>query len=308
MQPRQCAGCGAPLPSTDVDGVIACRFCGLAHDAQPHLQVARVVIRGASDATRSAAKVASVVAALAAVVIGVVGLAIGVAVWRASRRPALVTVPTTATPATGTGVIRIADLPALAPGRHALEAAPLPAGYGAVDAVAALPWALTIAQGWAPDAAISRIDVERLRPDGTVNAVDDADALVRYRFVSPARASDLRERARTSARAEAVTELHLTLAQGAPMVQGIRRSASSGGDAIRPPHPDVLTVPALITRLPAESYRHPFLKGYLLHLSGEGWVWYFGTLAGESLPRVRAVDGATWPYRDGRARAPRNRG
>ncbi len=300
MQPRQCAGCGAPLPSTDVDGVIACRFCGLAHDAQPHLQAARVVFRGASDVTRSAARVATIIATLIAVVVGIVGLAIGVAVWRASRRPAVVTVPGLAIPGTARSAFRIADLPTVPAGRHALEAAPPPAGYGAVDAVAALPWALTVAQGWAPDAAIARIDVERLRPDGTVNAADDAEALVRYRFVSPERVRDLRERARTAARAEAVTELHVTLAQGAPTVQGIQRSASSGGDTTRPPHPDVLPLPALVARLPAGEYRQPFLKGYLIHLAREGWVWYFGTLAGESLPRVRAVDGATWPYRAGR--------
>jgi hypothetical protein len=41
----------------------------------------------------------------------------------------------------------------------------------------------------------------------------------------------------------------------------------------------------------------PFLKGYLIHLDDEGWVWYLSKLGGESLPRVRAGDGRVWPYR-----------
>jgi hypothetical protein len=57
----------------------------------------------------------------------------------------------------------------------------------------------------------------------------------------------------------------------------------------------------LTTLVPAlqrvERYRAPFLKGYLIHLDDEGWVWYFSPLSGESLPRVRASDGKPWPYR-----------
>jgi hypothetical protein len=44
----------------------------------------------------------------------------------------------------------------------------------------------------------------------------------------------------------------------------------------------------------------PFLSGYLIYLDDEGWVWYFSTLAGESKPRVRARDGAVWPYQRAR--------
>jgi len=40
----------------------------------------------------------------------------------------------------------------------------------------------------------------------------------------------------------------------------------------------------------------PFLNGYLIHVRDEGLVWYFSSLANESKPRVRARDGAVWPY------------
>ena len=40
----------------------------------------------------------------------------------------------------------------------------------------------------------------------------------------------------------------------------------------------------------------PFLSGYPIHIADKGWVWYFSTLAGGGKPRVRAGDGAVWPY------------
>ena len=78
-----------------------------------------------------------------------------------------------------------ADLKQLPGGYHALSASPPAGGYGAVDPVAALSWALSIAQAWESDARLERIDVSRLRPDGTVNVQDDGDALLTFRFRSP---------------------------------------------------------------------------------------------------------------------------
>src|SRR5690606_3970027 len=90
---------------------------------------------------------------------------------------------------------QLKDLPA---GYHALDVAPPAGGYGALDAVAALPWALTIAQAWAADARLERIDVARMRPDGTLNVQDDAEASVTYRFKSPSKLAAYREQARLS--------------------------------------------------------------------------------------------------------------
>ena len=99
---------------------------------------------------------------------------------------------------------------------------PPPAGgYGAVDAVAALPWALAIAQAWQGDARLERIDVTRLRPDGTVNLQDDGEASLTYRFVSPGARKALRDQARLRATTEAVVGLWVPGPQrGATSVRG----------------------------------------------------------------------------------------
>jgi hypothetical protein len=34
-----------------------------------------------------------------------------------------------------------------------------------------------------------------------------------------------------------------------------------------------------------------------MYTEGEGWVWYFSTMAGETLPRVRSTDGKVFPYK-----------
>ena len=42
---------------------------------------------------------------------------------------------------------------------------------------------------------------------------------------------------------------------------------------------------------------YPFYNGYLIHLEREGWVWYLQSLSRrDSLPRIRARDGAPYPY------------
>ena len=79
------------------------------------------------------------------------------------------------------------------------------------------------------------------------------------------------------------------------------RGSSSRRDAIAE-HPAVLPLSKLIAVSSVEELLSgvPFLSGYLIHLTDEGWVWYFSTLAGEGKPRVRASDGAVWPYPRGR--------
>jgi hypothetical protein len=43
---------------------------------------------------------------------------------------------------------------------------------------------------------------------------------------------------------------------------------------------------------------YPFYSGYLIYLEREGWVWYLQSLSQrETLPRVRARDGAVYPYK-----------
>jgi hypothetical protein len=191
-----------------------------------------------------------------------------------------------------------ADLEDLPFGHHPIDVAPPPGGYASVDPMALLPWALAIAQAWEDDARLMRIDVERLHPDGTINVKDDADATLRYRFLSPRRANALREQARLRADAQASTGFWVTVKAGQPQVFADLNRAASVRDERVPPYPTAMAVPQMfqhpsVRRLAADL---PYLNGYLISLEREGWVWYFSSLAGESRPRVRARDGAVWPY------------
>jgi hypothetical protein len=64
-------------------------------------------------------------------------------------------------------------------------------------------------------------------------------------------------------------------------------------------HPVALPLGELVTHAgPKRVFKPaPFYKGYLIYSPNEGWVWYFSTLANESFPRLRARDGAAYPYR-----------
>ena len=73
--------------------------------------------------------------------------------------------------------------------------------------------------------------------------------------------------------------------------------SSSGRDA-SPTHPAVLPVTKLSAVPAVENLLSvvPFISGYLIPIADEVCVWYFSTLAGGGKPRVRAGDGAVWPY------------
>ncbi len=229
------------------------------------------------------------------VLVSIVPVVIGLyAAWRATRA----VLPSTLTHVSKTTEVTPQQLGTLAAGYHALRAAAPAGGYGAVDPTAALSWALAIAQAWEDDARLERIDVVRLRPDGTVNAADDEQSSVTYRFHSPARRRALREQSRTLSSAQSATGLWVRVKSGRPDVYVDVRGAS-GAAGTAPPHPDAMRVASLVN-VPAVQRAlkgAPFLDGYMIHLEGEGWVWYFRALDGESLPRVRASDGAVWPYR-----------
>lgn len=170
------------------------------------------------------------VISIAALVPAVIGLYIG---WRAvdtARSLASSSSPSnTATPARLTP----ADLRNAPSGSHELDAALPAGGLGAVDAVTVLPWALTLAQAWSADARLERIDVTRMRPDGTVNAQDDPEGLIRYRFYSPGRLSALREQARLTTSANAVVELFVVLTNGKLQASVIERPRAGSATRVR---------------------------------------------------------------------------
>jgi hypothetical protein len=194
------------------------------------------------------------------------------------------------------------DLDDLSPGYHTLDAAGPPSGFASFDVVTALPWALGIAQAWVTDARLDRLEVVRVQPDGLINVADDQEAEVIYRFVSPDRVKELRRRADLSANANVQTEFWLRVKSGQASVIAPTTPAAllafreHEGQPSEPPR--ALSLAATFTKLASRpQFKATFYKGYLLHVEDEGWVWYFSTLSGEPLPRIRSTDAKTYPYK-----------
>jgi hypothetical protein len=303
MKARRCGGCGAPLPDTEEFERPTCRFCGMVHDPATSAEMPfQIAIE--NPVTPRAARGVAVIMGIVFLIAVLAPLGFIYMQWRASNAFAplntLVSTATSSLKKTRT-TRELRDLPR---GFHDLETTPPPGGYASVDAVAGLPWALAIAQAWSADARIERIDVERMRPDGSVNAADDAESKVTYRFTSPDRSEELYRRAETSGKAEVDNELWVQLGGGRAQVIAHYNSASFARAMERvkaraPGHPAVLPLTELVARPGAKRTLRPlpFYRGYLIYNQTEGWVWYFSTLANESFPRIRARDGSPYPYR-----------
>jgi hypothetical protein len=307
MKPRQCAGCAAPLAPAEPGTSVRCTVCGLVNDpAAAAPQVLSTAPAGALSTVRvylPGARLAFLVFFLAILV------PVGLMVYSAVRggeslvRTAADAISAAATTGrTAPTSVTLSDLDDLSPGFHPLEVTPPPSGYESLDAVAVLPWAVTIAQAWADDARLERIDVDRLHPDGVVNVADDNEAEVTYRFVSPERIRELRRRADLSANAQVQTEFWVRVQNGQPTVVAPTTPAALQAfrdhEGLPPEHPRALPLATTFARLATRTeFKAPFYKGYLLHVESEGWVWYFSTLSGQSLPRVRSTDAKAWPYK-----------
>lgn len=300
MRARNCPGCGAPLTAPESGGAWVCKFCGVTYDpdtpppaANPRVHVVTIDARPKS----SPALVATVMAVLIVVAIGaIVGS-------RFVRRAHSLDVPYT--PGKASFPTRAAVTPAelhdlKTAGYRPLTVAAPAGGYGAIDPIATLPWALAIAQAWESDATFERIDVWRLRPDGTVNTQDDKEASLQYRFVSPSRRQQLQEKAELSQSAEAVIGLWIRVRNNQPeaYAEASRAMLLRLRQDTLHPHPqarpltDVMREPSVRRALKPV----PFFTAYLIYIDREGWAWYISTLANESMPRIRAKDGAVWPY------------
>lgn len=299
MKARQCQRCGAPLPEAAVHESVTCEFCGMAYDPTSAFKPSVHVKLAAGTGKRL---LLIILGALFIPILGVIAVTCAVAftTMTAARRarpsrgvPAPRTSP--ALPGRMTKPVRPSELDP-ARGWQALDVAPPPGGAGSLDAVAAIPWALSLAQAWRQDARLERVDVDKLRPDGLVNARDDAAASVMYRFLSPALIEEQRRQADLG-KSDVKAGLFIEVKQGE--VRALVTSAQPRGEAL-PPHPASLPLKGVLDgiertgKLPAK----PFYSGYLIHLEREGWVWYLSTLSRrESIPRARASDGKPHPYR-----------
>jgi hypothetical protein len=303
MQARRCAGCGAPLPDTDHGERPTCRFCGLVHDATSPSWPSMPLVMETAAPPRTGRGAVAIISTVFLIAV-LAPLAFVYVQWRAGQALAPLRTLTSTTAALTKKARTPRELRDVPRGYHDLDVSPPPGGYGAIDAVATLPWALTIAQAWSGDARLERIDIDRLRPDGTVNAADDSEARVTYRFVSPARTDALFRQAELSAKAEANIGLWVRVSEGRPQVYADYSAAQLARILQRvktspaADHPAALPLTALVARPSVRRVLKPvpFYKGYLIHIEREGWVWYLSTLANEGFPRVRARDGAPYPY------------
>lgn len=318
MRSLKCPSCGAPLEAPEEGGpgaFFSCSFCGAT--AAPTQQVRnprsaapiagagpfrlRRVSRG--QATGCTLVVLALIAGIGAFVfVRARGIERSVRQSIATVTRSLPTSTSLRQEAAPLPVARLGE-PAFT-GRHLLAASAPPTGFGAFEPVASLPWALSIAQVWSRDAKIERVDVERLRPDGTLNVQDDPEAEVTYRFVSPSRFEALREKMNLEKNPRGDQEFWLEIEDGKVYAYELQTLSQLAGDddareiaALSWPKSLPLTeiLPALARRksLPAV----PFFEGYLIRLEDEGWCWYLSTLSGSpQIPRVRARDGRVWPY------------
>jgi len=308
MKALTCPKCGAPVEIDETSGAASfrCGFCGSTLAPTRTLSSAGApVVIDLRLARRAGASAARWVALIFAITMAFTGWIVWTSVRAATSGigPAFEQI-SRAVESSGAQAKRrtLAELGGLRGGGGwvALELAPPPpttGGYAALDAVAALPWAVTVAQAWRSDVALERIDVTRMRSDGTVNVADDPEGKVMYRFVSPAGIAEWRRQAQLSTRAEADYELFVELGQGRVRALVVRGRPD---DEEAPAYPSrALATRDLMARLGRDRRfgELPFLSGYLIALEEEGWVWYLAPLSGGALPRARAADARVWPYR-----------
>jgi hypothetical protein len=170
-----------------------------------------------------------------------------------------------------------------------LDVAPPPKGYAAFEAVENLPWALAIAQQWELDARIERIDVDRLRPDGTMNVQDDPESKAGYRFLSPGLLTEYQRQADLG-KTDLKTGLFLNVKKSG--VEALTHSQAPNEPV--PPYPEAMPLPQILAAIAAKGKlpQKPYFSGYMIFSKNWGWIWYLNTLSRqERIPIVNAKDG-----------------
>lgn len=305
---RRCAGCAGPLPESE-PGVlqIKCEFCGVVNElAKAGPQPFTIQIQTGRPATvDKGTRTLGLVFVLVAIVV-----TSGLGMFGAYLANRTVSQVTGSLGSFGTSVRQVTrSVTAVAPsdignatsmGWKSLTVGAPPSGWSAFDPARDLAWATAIAHAWQPDARLTRIDLKRLPDTGIFDLGGAGDAEAGYRFTSPAQIQRwLASAAAGESRPNVAYELMLTVTQGGvkALATGSRPSASD-----QPPTAAVnsLTLSALLERAKRGRGFVPasFYDGYMIFNEREGWVWYLtGRGQMQTLPRVRAKDGAVYPYR-----------
>lgn len=293
---RLCASCGSALPET-APGVlqVKCLFCGVVNDVHVAPGAMPLAIHvDAGDTARAAATIGRVVAwvAVFAVVLALAGAGLGLYVATRSVTHVTKTIADTVISQSAPRPLAPADLAtSTARGWQTLDVTAPPTAWAAFDPVAGLDWAMAIGRAWRDDAVLTRIDVSRLTPAGTVNLEGGPVDTAGYRFMSPGRVREWDEMARRGDdNPEVGYELMMTLAQRKVTAIVVR-----GRPSVREQPPAPAGIVALATVVPQAMRRPGFadarvFDGYMIHLEREGWVWYLtGRGVQASLPRLPAT-------------------
>lgn len=306
---RRCAGCAGPLPESEPDvRQIKCEFCGVVNELAPvagHAPMTIQITTGRPRTLDKGARALGIAFVLVAIVL-TTGLGMGGA-YLANRTVSQVT---GSFGSFGTSIREVTrTVTAVAPadlgastsmGWKTLSVGEPPSGWGAFDPIANLAWATAIAQAWQPDARLTRIDLKRLPDTGVFDLSGAGETEAGYRFTSNAQIQRwLATAAAGESSPKVAYELMLTVTQ-----RGVKAlaTASRPSDSDRPPTAAVnsLTLAPLLERAKRGRSFVPasFYDGYMIFNEREGWVWYLtGRGQMQTLPRVRAKDGAVYPYR-----------
>jgi hypothetical protein len=297
---RRCGGCGGPLSeAADDRGTIKCSFCGMVNEvSEPTAQAQPIYIT--VDAGRRIIRPGGGVRFAISMAVIVMVAGVGMVVYQAirpvsgaldaSRREAL-------RMREATRPLSLTELPTYKErGQRQVNASP-PGGWKAFDPVAGVPWAMEIAQAWAPDARLTRIDLGLIAGDGTADLTGDRQDTIGYRFVSPSRIAQWAKIADSDVNAAAAYELFLRLGQGQAVVY-----VHSGRPPDDPPPPALEALPLRDVLARARQNKrfpsHPAYTGFMIHSDRSGWIWYFASLSRrDTIPQVRARDAAVYPWR-----------
>jgi len=305
---RRCAGCSGPLPELPAgETQVKCGFCGLVNEVESAppavtIHVNQPTPRGGGRGLGLLVFVVILIAGGGAVAGIVVATRSAMMVNDAVQR---VTGAVSRSVSSGAAFRRSVKPSEIREdfnaGWRTLDVPAPPSGFAAFDPVADLAWAQGIASQWQPDALLTRIDVAKLTAAGTVDAQGPEDSQAGYRFRSPAQEAAWIRAATNGDRDPHVgVELMMTVASGkiTALVTHSRPDDSRRAEkavAVESLRPQALLKAATGTRGFAAM---PLYDGYMIFNRSEGWVWHLRGLGAQAtFPRVRARDGAVWPYR-----------
>jgi hypothetical protein len=298
---RRCAGCGGPLPETAAgQRQVKCGFCGIVNDlAHGAPAVVKVEL---GDLGKVAGSLGRKVRLAVFIGVGITAAVVAAGMLQVVKpvREALHEVDKQAQemqerlrPVAPAELATLGDV-----GWKEVQAPAPPSGWAAFDPVASIEWAMAIARAWQPDARLTRVDVTRVSPAGTLNLTEGLEDQAGYRFMSPKQIAEWERIADREVNARVPYELMMQLARQKVTAHVVRGRPPSR--ELPPDAPDANRLGDVLAaaRRSGRLEELPFYNGYLTHLPREGWVWYLQSLSRRgTLPRVRARDGAVYPYR-----------